>query len=310
MRKYGLVLLPDKQSPPMIMIMMVLIIMMNMMIMSSYFSHFHFLIGATFTFTLYYEILFNEWEVIAVIIDPLQNGLLSMLSHFPFSLSESLSFFSMDVIAVIIDPVSFYLSHSHFPFCNIVLWMKIHCCCYRPSVFLFESLSLSIVKIFPVIIDPFFFSHLSHFHFSPYESLSLPLWNIIQYMENLCCHYRSIVLLFESLSGVSPFRQSVCCHLRIVENWKHFQFSRENLSTNFAIILTDSNLSTKFIWIIFPGSSVKLKKSDDDGLVKWWIFLGLWFLFLRFWRQIQQVCFNPKKRNEFQPFLPQLVGLD
>ena len=61
-------------------------------------------------------------------------------------------------------------------------------------------------------------------------------------------HYRSFVLGFESLSGVSPFRQSVCCHLRIGRNWKHFQFSHENLSTKFPIIIIITNSIRRDLW--------------------------------------------------------------
>ena len=37
--------------------------------------------------------------------------------------------------------------------------------------------------------------------------------------------------------------------------------------------------------------------------VKWSKFTIVFFLLLRFWRQIVQVCWKPKTRNEFQPSL-------
>ena len=66
-------------------------------------------------------------------------------------------------------------------------------------------------------------------------------------------HYRSSVLLSESLSGVSPFsRQSVGCHLRIVGNWKHFQFRTKT----FQQISQQLKAETKLIWINFPRYSI------------------------------------------------------
>ena len=66
-------------------------------------------------------------------------------------------------------------------------------------------------------------------------------------------HYWSSVLLSESLSGVSPFsRQSVGCHLRIVGNWKHFQFRTKT----FQQISQQLKAETKLIWINFPRYSI------------------------------------------------------
>ena len=116
-------------------------------------------------------------------------------------------------------------------------------------------------------------------------------------------HYRSSVLLSESLSGVSPFsRQSVGCHLRIVGNWKHFQFSHENLSTNFPIIQLDPHQLKVVVNLI----------DLEISLWGWTLTTGSWLWVAK----CSSSCFQDFNSNstslcskEFQPFLASISWL-